>query len=311
MKFDLVFGNPPYDGTLHLDIHEKFQTLIKPGGGIVWIHPNRVVIDHRSWGDYTIGKKYDSFRSGLTNIHMFSGNKIFNIANQTPLMVSVWRKDVADKNIPHSIEVVDRFYGGGTYTTDVHHISKYGKLTKQLEEFFNLNQGKDNLANHTKGQKNRPSSGYVCGFSGILGNLSEDSVSTDFYSIVRLNQSCYLEDMSKEDEKKLKRLEEQGKDTTQFKKMEDRYAIWFNFNTSEERENFIRYLKTKVVRFLLSYLKDDKHLDPKMFQMIPWMDFSRSYSDKDLCEMWNIDEKLWKFIDDHIPNYYPDYQYGV
>lgn len=307
--FDWVIGNPPYDGTLHLSIHEKFQDLINPGGGIIWIHPNRIVIDHRDWGDYTIGKKYESFRDGLTNIHMFQGNKIFNIDNQTPLMVSVWRKDIADKKTLHDIEVVDDFYGGETYVSDAHHISKYGKLTKELEDFFNLAKDHDNLTKHAKGQSDRPSTGYICGFSGILGNVTENTVSPDFYSIVRLNQSCFLEDMGKEDEKKLKRLEERGEDTSKFKKMEDRYSIWFGFDTSAERGNFIKYLKTKTVRFLLSYLKDDKHLDKKMLQKIPWMDFTRSYSDKELRQMWNIDDKLWKFIDEHIPAYYPDWHF--
>ena len=309
VKFDWVIGNPPYDGTLHLDIHEKFQKLVNPGGGIIWIHPNRVVIDHRDWGDYTIGKKHESFRDGLTNIHMFQGNNIFNIDNQTPLMVSVWRKDVADKKELHDIEVIDNFYGNGTYVADAHHISKYGRLTKQLEDFFGIAKGKDNLTKHAKGQKDKPTAGYVCGFSGILGHITENTVSPDFYSIVRPNQSCYLEDMEKEDEKKLKRLEEKGEDTSDFKKMEDRYSIWFGFGTSIERENFIKYLKTKTVRFLLSFLKDDKNFDKKMLQKIPWVDFTRSYSDKELCELWNIDDKMWKYIDSYIPAFYNDYHF--
>ena len=87
------------------------------------------------------------------------------------------------------------------------------------------------------------------------------------------------------------------------------YNNVFEFKTADERTNFMNYLKTKAVRFILSLSKVDKNLLYGELNQIPWMDFTRSYSDKELCKMWNIDEKLWKFIDSHIPNYYPDYHF--
>ena len=42
---------------------------------------------------------------------------------------------------------------------------------------------------------------------------------------------------------------------------------------------------------------------------IPWMNFTKSYSDKTLRDIWHIDDGLWKFIDKSIPDIYSDYHY--
>ena len=89
------------------------------------------------------------------------------------------------------------------------------------------------------------------------------------------------------------------------------YKRMFSFKTEEERENFLGYLKTKSVRFVLSIFKFSNMLMRGEMTQIPWLDFKTRYSDADLRKMWNIDDWLWAFIDQKIPNYYFDYFYGT
>jgi hypothetical protein len=86
-------------------------------------------------------------------------------------------------------------------------------------------------------------------------------------------------------------------------------AHW-SFNNEEERENFLNYCKTKVVRFLLSFVKNGPHLGRGELEVIPWMDFTQEWDDAKLCKEFGISEELWNYIDNFIPDYYNDYKSG-
>ena len=60
----------------------------------------------------------------------------------------------------------------------------------------------------------------------------------------------------------------------------------------------------------MSFIKVGGHLDSGELEVIPWMDFTQEWNDKKLCDVFNISNELWKYIDNFIPDYYEDYKSG-
>jgi hypothetical protein len=63
------------------------------------------------------------------------------------------------------------------------------------------------------------------------------------------------------------------------------------------------------VRFALSIFKFSNMLMRGELTQIPWLDFTKEWRDSTLRQEWNIDDELWTFIDNKIPDYYTDYKY--
>lgn len=279
-KFDMIVGNPPYNNGLDLKIHKVLENGVTPSGKIVFIHPCGYLLSHRD------SKKKDGVKSidlsKMESVHIFWANNIFNIGLFVPVCISVWANDkTSDK-----VHVVDEAFTKTSYDVRFDMIHIYGKDYEKFNRWLNENVDySDNIPSH--GEK-IASKNHAFVFSVVRGHPNND----DFFTI-----------LPKEADVISNNCVGAGYDIT-----DDGNKFLFSFKTDVERRNFIDFLKTKAVRFILSLIKVHQNISGDL-KNIPWMDFTRSYSDKELSKMWNIDDKLWKFIDSHIPDYYPDYHF--
>lgn len=75
------------------------------------------------------------------------------------------------------------------------------------------------------------------------------------------------------------------------------------FDTEEETEFFKSYLFTKIVRFLLLQTVISQDILRNKFCFVPALKkYTQKYTDKDLCERWNISREEWNYIDSRIGN---------
>ena len=82
------------------------------------------------------------------------------------------------------------------------------------------------------------------------------------------------------------------------------------FESKDEANNFLKYLKTKFCRALLGVLKVTQHNPKSVWELIPWLDFSdksdidwsKSNSDlnKALYTKFNLSEEEIKFIEEQV-----------
>lgn len=73
------------------------------------------------------------------------------------------------------------------------------------------------------------------------------------------------------------------------------------FSTEEEAVSFRSYLFTKVVRFLLLQTVVSQHVTKKNFCFIPDLGrYEGEYTDAALCQLWDISDDEWAFIDSKI-----------
>lgn len=81
------------------------------------------------------------------------------------------------------------------------------------------------------------------------------------------------------------------------------YIIAGAFDSEKEVIAFRSYLFTKVVRFLLLQTVVSQHVTKKNYLFIPNLkNYDGEYTDKMLCELWDITDEEWDLIDTRISN---------
>lgn len=79
------------------------------------------------------------------------------------------------------------------------------------------------------------------------------------------------------------------------------YLVAFNADNKEEIISFKSYLFTKVVRFLLLQRVVSQDVTRKCFAFIPDLEkYEGTYTDEQLCKLWNITDEEWLYIDSRI-----------
>lgn len=72
------------------------------------------------------------------------------------------------------------------------------------------------------------------------------------------------------------------------------------FKTKEETENCLSYWKTKFFRALVGVVKNTQHCTKDVYQYVPLQDFSKPWTDKELYEKYDLDQKEIDFIENNV-----------
>ncbi len=78
------------------------------------------------------------------------------------------------------------------------------------------------------------------------------------------------------------------------------YFIAGMFDTREETENYVYFLASKFVRFLVLQRKITQHVTPDRFKFVPMMDMSRRWTDEDLYEHFGLTDDERSYIESKI-----------
>lgn len=276
MKFDLTIGNPPYHRGIDLRIHNALQECVSPCGRIVFVHPAMFLLSHKYNVKNTLAAYIDE--SKFESVHIFDGNEVFNVGLGVSVAVTRWDAAKVDSDI----EVRDDLYTNSTYKCQPCEIHMYGGKYAWLKNWLESNVDyKTNGSVGTHGKHVPTSEVFIVLPTGYGGGPQIIAKNTE-------RMDVYLG---------------KGKD------YESGYRNVFSFDTETERANFVNYLKTKCVRFILSMSKANQMMFRGELNQIPWMDFTKPYSDQSLREIWNIDDEVWAFIDQTISATYDDYNY--
>ncbi|WP_085449750.1 hypothetical protein [Halalkalibacter krulwichiae] len=82
------------------------------------------------------------------------------------------------------------------------------------------------------------------------------------------------------------------------------FLVLFASDSKDEVLSFKTYLFTKVIRFLLLQCVASQDVIRDKYKFVPHLgNYSGSYTDEMLCEMWSITEEEWQYIDSRIHNY--------
>lgn len=306
--FNTIFTNPPYNGNLDIKL---IKNLIQSNitDKIICVHPG-------GWLFNKAGSKKDKYEElkvlgKLEEVTFFWGNEMFdNTVVGHAHCISVWNMKKNDMNV-HIVDNAVPFdrkdvYGNINkyeYDANVNEINIHSKFIKETNEFYNKFIDCDNILNHIVNvydENNKTDFGVK--FPSMRNGL--DIINRDYGHFFSLfgNTEKTLAEVRVGKNVKLAKYYMTHPGYHKY------YPLWY-FKNEEERTNFIDYCKLKCVRFLLSLVKCNNETDTcRPARIIPWMDFTKHYSEEDLKKAWNIDGKLWDYIDKFFPDYYEDYK---
>ena len=78
------------------------------------------------------------------------------------------------------------------------------------------------------------------------------------------------------------------------------YLVGGAFEDINESENYLSYLKTCFVRFLILQLISTQDISAEKFRFVPLQDFTRPWTDADLYAKYGLTDEEIQFIESMI-----------
>ena len=78
------------------------------------------------------------------------------------------------------------------------------------------------------------------------------------------------------------------------------YIVIDCFDTEQEAQNLMGYLKTRFVRFLVAQLATTQHLSKAAFGFVPVQDFKEDWTDEKLYKKYELTEDEIAFVESTI-----------
>lgn len=293
-KFDIILSNPPYNNGLGNTFLEKYLHI---GNKIITIQPLSWLIAKQQKQKITkiIDKNCDVY------IYQLNGIKEFTDAGLIG--------DIAIQYINTQLKGKIRIYGKEyDKCSDIKQWSSNDSLETFIEHLGEVNNSLwDNIKGTThwdKGYESNPNNEWWCiKIQKIRGNVNRnknEKQSPDFYTLISNNEEFIK--LNKGQYKKLKETPN---------KRGNLDFLYFAFNTEQELNNFIRYIKTDFVRACLMLVKNGANLHRGEMRYIPWFDFSDELFTKSpkeiddwLFKKYNISDEIRKHIEEMLPDYY-------
>ena len=274
-KFDVIFSNPPYEGTLHLDIISQLYHI---SDEILAIQPQNWALDTKG-----VYKNWDIFKNKINgkvkSLETFKANLEFNIPG------NFHKIGITHIDKYHTGPINCNYYGDEYLATNFSEVTKFGSHWNNIKNCF---VKQINSIPHQKltdfilpKNYNINKSKIYCQIARILGTPSYDDFNEryDFYTLTTKNP----------------------KDCIGIRKPD---LHTFEFNKLKEAENFVSYLATDFVRFCLAIYKIDQNVGKNEMKLIPWMDFTRKWTDEDLYKCFKIPQETIDYITNYLPDYF-------
>ena len=74
------------------------------------------------------------------------------------------------------------------------------------------------------------------------------------------------------------------------------YLVAGSFDTEDEADNFMTYLKTKFTRFLLAQIAMTQQISKATFAFVPTQDFTKQWTDEELFKKYKLTPEEIAFI---------------
>lgn len=280
---DFIIINPPYGVKDHLQIFNRAFEELNDGGIIICLHPSTAFINRKNVNDSSeIVKIKEIVSQYKSHIELIDGNSIFDITSMIPLSITRVEK-VKDKKITVKFNAFkDKHTGNSIDFMDINDIYIHGNLI--VNDIVTKIKSKTDKTLYDKIKDIYPSYyvrlNYMSGNKNINGNLNPD-----FYQLIHKSNENNKSELI----------------TNNFDSGEWNYI---GVDSKESAENLFDFSLTKFARFCVSLSKINRNLHRGELKSIPYLDFSKKWSDNELYAYFELTEEMIDFIEFFIPNLY-------
>lgn len=325
MKFDAIVGNPPYqmrDGggmqtgsssgsaiplyhkfvAQSKKLNPKYISMIIPSR---WFSGGRGLDDFRDdmLKDHHIAKIVDfsDSRECFTNVDIAGGVCYFlRYLNHNGRCVIINK----EKNMSYqSVRYLDEF---PVFVRHAIAVDIINKVLSKCEETM------DNLVYSSKpfgfrsfetGRKQKKASDVELVGSGGITYVTRDEVTInshliDKYKVIMSKASA--EHAGQTDNEGRKRIVSRIEILTPNQICSETYLLLSFFESKEEAQNLVSYVKTRFFRFLLSTILLTQNIAKDKYQFVPVQDFSKPWTDEELYKKYDLTEEEIQFIESMI-----------
>jgi hypothetical protein len=289
-KFDVVIGNPPFNQMIDMLFVQKSYKI---SDKVLFVHPSTWLLDEKGKQ-----KKFNDtknlIKEHLESIVLFNGNKLFGIQLFVPCVITYISKNKINKDIKcfdrineetisyYNINDINKFSNLDVYPNLKNKISKILQNNVDKNKIFNISTKRNSTPGKIEKYSSLNTTGeFYVNIAQIRGhvdlNSDKNMLLNDFYTIVTRDNKVEREISN---------------------------HMFFKFETENEAKNFLDYLKTDFARFCLSIYKNNSQLECGEMEFIPWLDFQRQWTDKDIIDFLKLSNEEVLFIKKIIPNYY-------
>ena len=322
MKFDVIIGNPPYqlsDGGNGVSASPIYQRFIEQA---IKLNPRylSMIVPSRYFAG---GKGLDAFRERmLSDRHLVKMVDFINAKDCFPqnsisggVHYFLWDRDhegdcefttvLGDKR-DTKMRKLNEFSTFVRYNSAVEIIHKVHKGNFQPLSDSVSSRNPFGIPTSARGEEN-PRRGYLKLVSSKgIGYVPAGDVikGQEFVSKYKIMVSRITYEHAGEPDKdgKLKVLS-RVEILAPNEVCTDSYLIIGGYDTYEEAENLMNYLKTKFARFLVSQTLSAINLSKDKFGFIPVLDFKKPVSEEELYERYNLTAENIEFINSLIHDF--------
>lgn len=328
MKFDVIIGNPPYqlsDGGAQASAKPIYNLFIEQAKKLKPTYLTMIIPSRWMTG----GKGLDEFRKTMIHdkkiqiLHDFVNSAdVFNgVDIKGGVCYFLWARDSEDKC---DIYLYD--------STGVHHSKRY--LTEDEEEVFIRYNQLVEIKNKVKELKEKSFDNIVSSRKpyGLPSDFFKDPIK---YGLPKISKEKIPNGYSILGLENLKRVIRYIPKNYPLPKNEgiDKYKVFISesygcgaigegpatpvlatpgelctetflqigtFETKEEAENCISYIKTKFFRVLVGILKNTQHATQKVYHYVPLQDFTKPWTDEELYTKYKLSNEEIDFIESMI-----------
>lgn len=320
MKFDVIISNPPYmlsdggggSGKSSTSIYQLFveQAIKMNPRYIIMIIPSR-------W--YSGGKGLNQFRSEMLNdkrlkklVDYVDSKECFANGVDIPggICYFLWQSDYdGDCEVVNVQKNGDRdidFRSLNEFPTFVRQNKALGIIKKVLsknEKMMSeqvLSRRPFGIDSNVKFDQNGE---YLLRSSAGIGPVSEDKVTSGFdminkwKTIISKVTTEHAGVPGKDGKMKVLAVVETLQPQTV---CSESYLVTGVFDNEEESINLEMYLKTKFVRFLMTQMLASMNMSKSTFSFVPIQDYKRRWTDEDLYEKYDLDNREIELIEEAI-----------
>lgn len=321
MKFDVIIGNPPYQmsdggsGPSASPIYNRFVDCAKRLNPkyITMIIPSR-------W--FSGGKGLDEFRDNMLNDNHIS--QLIDYPNSADCFAGVdiaggvnyflWDKEykglcsiktVRGEKVSSSKRALNQFDIFIRSNESISIIKKIIDSKTEVMENIVFSRNPFGFESKARGKKVKDEKHHIkLLHSQGYGFVSEEEVQKNnkFVALWKISIGKLVPSNGEVgiDPKKGYNAMTQPRILKPYEVITDSYLVLGTVKTEEEANNFCNYMKLKFPRFLMHETYSSMNISKNNFRFVPWLDFSKPWTDAELYEKYQLSQEEIDFIESMI-----------